>query len=68
METEILLTVTDVAALLQLDVGTVYHLISEKRIPFIRLSARCVRFRRSDILKWISEKLVTPNQHFDAAS
>jgi excisionase family DNA binding protein len=60
MEPETLLTVTDVAELTQLAVGTIYHLVSQKRIPFLRLSARCLRFRRSDILKWISEKLVVP--------
>jgi excisionase family DNA binding protein len=60
MDSEILLTVDDVAELTQLARGTIYHLVSQQRIPFIRLSARCLRFRSSDIQQWISEKLVTP--------
>jgi hypothetical protein len=33
-----------------LAVGTIYHLISQKRIPVVRLSARCVRVRLSHLL------------------
>lgn len=55
-----LLDVTEVAEMLGLAVGSVYHLVSQKRIPFIRLSGRCLRFRRSDIEAWIAVKAVTP--------
>jgi excisionase family DNA binding protein len=54
MSSEALLTVRDVAELLGLSVGSVYHLISQKRIPVVKLSSRCVRFRRSDIDAWIA--------------
>jgi excisionase family DNA binding protein len=51
-----LMDVNDVAKLLGLAPGTIYHLVSQGRIPFIRLSARCLKFRRSDILPWIERK------------
>jgi excisionase family DNA binding protein len=54
MSSDALLTVHDVAELLGLSVGSVYHLISQKRIPVVKLSSRCVRFRRSDIDAWIA--------------
>ena len=34
----------EVARFLGLTVGTCYHLVSEGRIPVIRLSRRCIRF------------------------
>lgn len=48
-----LLTVAEVAALTRLAPGSIYHLISAKRIPVIRLSRRCVRFRLSDLQAWL---------------
>jgi len=48
-----LLTVPEVAALLQMSPGGVYHLISQRRIPTVHISSRCVRFRRSALLAWI---------------
>ncbi len=59
--TEKLLKIEDVAECLQLSVGTVYHLISQKRIPVVRISSRCVRFRREDIEKWVEERAVKPD-------
>ena len=48
--------VRDVAEFLGLAQGTIYHLVSEGRIPFTRLSPRCLKFRRSEILAWIESK------------
>jgi len=42
---EKLLTVPQAAELLQLAPGTVYHLISRRAVPCVKLSKRCVRFR-----------------------
>jgi predicted DNA-binding transcriptional regulator AlpA len=36
-----------------LAVGTLYHFVSAKRIPVVRLSRRCIRFRYSDLINWI---------------
>ena len=55
---ERLLDVTEVAQFLGLAPGTIYHLVSQRRIPVVRISARCVRFRPSDIMAWIERKSV----------
>lgn len=47
-----LLSIKDVAHLTGLAVGTVYHLVSQGRIPVVRISRRCLRFRQSDLLLW----------------
>jgi excisionase family DNA binding protein len=54
-----LLTIKELATLTQLAEGSIYHMISEGRIPVVRISKRCVRFRYSEILQWwdrISER------------
>jgi excisionase family DNA binding protein len=50
---ERLLTINEVAELTGLAVGTLYHFVSQKRIPVVRLSKRCIRFRQSDLSSWI---------------
>jgi excisionase family DNA binding protein len=57
-ENKLLLTIREVAALTGFSEGTLRHWISQRRIPVIRISARCVRFRRSDIDQWIAERVV----------
>ena len=48
-----LLKVMEVAAILGITKGTCYHFASEGRLPCVRLSARCLRFRESDIQRYI---------------
>ena len=50
-----LMDVNEVAEFLGLAVGTVYHLVSQKRLPCLRLSARCLRFRKSDLNAFIDK-------------
>jgi excisionase family DNA binding protein len=38
---------------------TIYHWTSEKRIPFVRISARCIRFRLCDLEAWVSANTVS---------
>ncbi|HEY3353786.1 MAG TPA: helix-turn-helix domain-containing protein [Polyangia bacterium] len=40
--------------------GTLYSLVSRKRIPHLRLGKRLVRFRRSELEKWLDEHRVEP--------
>jgi excisionase family DNA binding protein len=47
-----LMTIHEVSALTGLAVGSLYHFVSQKRIPVVRLSNRCIRFRKSDLLRW----------------
>ena len=58
----LLLTIGEVSQLINISVGTLYHWISEKRIPVVRFSARCVRFRRSDIEEWLAAQVVSPRK------
>lgn len=52
--------VNDVAEFLQLAVGSVYQLLSQKRLPCIRISARCVRFDPRQIEAWVAERTEKP--------
>ncbi len=54
-EPDRLLTVVDAAKFLGLSVGGLYHLVSQHRVPVIKLSARCIRFSRNALLKWLEE-------------
>jgi excisionase family DNA binding protein len=56
----ILLTARQVAELTGFSEGTVRHWTSQQRIPFVRISGHCVRFRRGDIEAWVASKVVTP--------
>lgn len=57
---ESLLTIKEVSKMTGLTVGTLYHFVSQQRIPVVRLSKRCIRFRYSDLLNWI--QTLTENQ------
>ena len=50
---EKLLTVKDAAEKLSIAPGSVYHWVSEGRLPCVRFSARCLRFRESDLSRLI---------------
>lgn len=58
METEGLMDIHEVAAFLNVSPGTLYHWNSERRgPPSIHLSSRCLRWRRSDVNAWVSERV-----------
>jgi len=57
---KILLTILEVAVLTGFSTGTLRHWVSQGRIPYVRISARCVRFRRTDIEAWIAARVVKP--------
>ena len=53
---EKLLTVRELAELLGVAPGSIYHWLSQDRLPCaIRLSSRCVRFRPSDVERLVQE-------------
>ena len=57
---EKLLTIREVAEHLGIATGTAYHWLSAGRLPCVRLSSRCVRFRESDVERcWNSCAAVT---------
>ena len=55
-----LLTINEVSELTGLAVGTLYHFVSEKKIPVVRLSRRCIRFRLSRLERWFEELTEEP--------
>jgi excisionase family DNA binding protein len=55
-----LLTYGQVSRRLRLPLGTLYALVHDARIPHVRLGIRLVRFRRSDIERWLADRTVIP--------
>jgi excisionase family DNA binding protein len=53
-------SVKEVAEFLNLKCGSVYHLLSQKRIPCVRLSSRCVRFDPRVIEAWVAQQAEEP--------
>jgi len=43
-----------VAGILSVSVRTVDSLMARRKIPYFKLSERCVRFRRSDVLEYLA--------------
>lgn len=50
-----LLTVKEAADFLHVVPGTIYHWISQGRLPVVRFSKRCVRFREEDFTKLLDQ-------------
>jgi excisionase family DNA binding protein len=51
---KLLLTIDELAEMTGLSIGTLYHWVSQRRIPVVRFSSRCVRFSRTAIEAWIA--------------
>jgi len=65
---EKLLTVQQAAERLGISPGSVYHWLSQGRLPCVRLSARCVRFRESDLTLLLDQLSFTPTEHLDLSA
>ncbi len=53
-------TVNQVAELLNLSPGTIYHFLSEQKLPCVRISGRCVRFDPRQIEAWVAQRTEEP--------
>ena len=53
-----LLTYPEAAEFLGVKIGTVYSLVSQRRIPHVRLSSRLVRFERKSLERFVAERRV----------
>ncbi len=51
-----MLTVNEVADMLGVAKSTVYQLIFYGRIPYYKMSKKCVRFKKSEIEKWLQAR------------
>src|SRR5258708_40347346 len=49
-----LLTVVAAAEFLNISIGTLYHFVSQRRVPVVRISSRCIRFSRLDLEEWVA--------------
>jgi excisionase family DNA binding protein len=56
-----LLRVDEVATLLGISVGGLYHLVSQKRVPVVRISSRCIRFSRRALSDWVVSRTQPPD-------
>jgi len=48
----------DAAEYLRMKMGTLYCMVSRRRIPHVRLGPRLVRFRRADLEAWLEARSV----------
>lgn len=54
---EPLLTVSDVAAILQVSRAAVYALVAAEKLPTVDVGLRKTRFRRRDVLAFLGEEV-----------
>lgn len=55
-----LMNVEETARFLNLAVKTVRKLTSERRIPAVKISSRCVRYSRCALREWIEQRTIKP--------
>jgi excisionase family DNA binding protein len=65
---KLLLNTRELAELTGFSEGTLRHWVSQKRLPVVRLSARCVRFRLDDVQEWLASKVDGPGKSISAES
>jgi excisionase family DNA binding protein len=58
-----LLTVRELAERLGISVGTAYHWLGQRRLPCVRFSSRCVRFREADVEKMLEQLRQAASRH-----
>jgi len=66
MTSEDLLTVDELCVLLKVKKSWVYRSSHEGRLPVVRISSRCIRFRRTEIDRWLRKKAFQPTNGEDA--
>jgi len=60
-----LLNINDVVTILGLSKSGIYRLVQNRRIPFIKISGKVIRFRQDEIEQWLSSKSYSPsNDHY----
>jgi predicted DNA-binding transcriptional regulator AlpA len=52
---KLLIDIRELSAITGIKIGTLYHWVSESRVPHIKLSQRCVRFSVPAIRQWLAE-------------
>lgn len=49
--------ITEAAAFLNISSGTLYHWVSQKRVPCVRFGSRCLRFNPEHTKQWAATHL-----------
>jgi excisionase family DNA binding protein len=52
---KLLINIRELSVLTGIAAGTLYHWASQRRLPCIRLGARCLRFSLPAIREWLAE-------------
>ena len=55
-----LLDYTEAAELLGVQRGTLYAWVSQRRVPHVRFSPRCVRFDKAELQRWVEGQRAKP--------
>ncbi len=55
-----LLDYNEAAEFLGVRRGTLYAWVSQRRVPHVRFSARCVRFDKAELQRWVEAQRVKP--------
>ncbi len=59
-ETDELLTVKELEAMLKIDAKTIYGYVQKQLIPYVRIQTN-LRFRRAEIFEWIEQQTYRPH-------
>ena len=54
-----LLTVNEAASVLRLPISSVYELVRNRRIPFVRIGRR-IFFMRAELIRWVMQEMSVP--------
>ena len=57
-----ILRVKDFAKAVNVSIQTIYRLVEEGRVGYIRVSERCIRFRRQHVLDFLKECTFAPTE------
>ena len=52
----VVMTYREASAYLNLPLGTLYWMVAQNRLPYLRYSARVVRFQRESLDRWLAER------------
>ncbi len=58
---KLLIDIRELSAITGIKIGTLYHWVSEGRVPHLKLSQRCLRFSVLAIRKWLDDMNQSPD-------
>jgi predicted DNA-binding transcriptional regulator AlpA len=58
---KLLIDIRELSAITGIKIGTLYHWVSEGRVPHLKLGQRCLRFSVGAIRKWLDDMNQSPD-------